>query len=154
MGNPLTIYHSIKSACYNVSLSPFQASQMHQDIAALKLSGQTCIGVCVGGATITYLLNQIPYVGPLLGLIVGVISATSGIIGYDLVTAANNLSDYANHRFKNLGKNLYRQAASVVSGNDTSEEKFALELFHTASKNTLVISTIYNLILKIKSEHT
>lgn len=146
MGNPLTIYKNIKAACYDGDFSSKRSEQIHTDIAALDVIAKGLMSASIGGFVFTYVISRVPYIGTLLGIVPFIASIASAIIGYDLQIAAKNLEEYANNRIINFGKTRVKAVIYRVPSKD-AEEEFAKDLFQVATKDTLLIKTLYAIVI-------
>lgn len=146
MGSPFTVYNSIKTACFNGSLS---RQEMQKDIAALQQSGfWTTVGGTFGLVVTYNVIWRIPYAGPIIGLISGAASTAFVMLGIDIQTAAKNIKEkYVDNHQKEMAKSILNKGVDIVFGNDTAKKKFDEGFLETAKKGTYIFEAAYNFAL-------
>lgn len=102
----------------------------------------------VGGGAIgllgSYIVYQIPYVGPVIAVISLIGTAAISKFGLEVTKASENLEVYE-QRTSNVVENF---KTKLIKGDKNSEEAFMKEVYKTATKGTFFGGWFYNLVLR------
>lgn len=112
-----------------------ELKQIESKVAEMNLFGNICVASAGMGLVGSYVVYQIPYVGPIASFVLATASVGMAAIGNDLSVASTNLKKCSEARLSNVATNVF---STCLNGSDVSEEMFIKNLLKEAAERTII----------------
>jgi hypothetical protein len=139
-----TTFEDIRKAYYRdrkvITPSLSDLSIIENDVDNMHKVSQSLLLGSLAGFGISYIIWDLPYLGPLLSLVSGVTNVAIAVISFDIYTASNNLRCYS-ESCNSVNSSLFYM---FKNQNSVPLEQVESEIRKAAIVKTFLISKIYD----------